>query len=193
MWRADTCSAGLACQWLTSIQTTATASTTCNIMNGKPPYNINITTAYESFPNEFDAFIQLDSWNQASIWWGAMLLSIWFQGIRAQMAHMQDPQSTFHWGDVTINFDLTANIKDIDFISYVGSFGMSNGTVHWLSSDDDHLKLDPLRIGIIVRPNHIFHSRSMDLPRLFTQWWCLIWGRRTGPTFWQTQTRFSTI
>lgn len=83
MGRADTCSDGLSCQWLTWSKTTATASTTCSIMNGNPPHNINITTTYDSFPNEFDAFNELDSWNQASIWWGAMLLSMWFQGLRA--------------------------------------------------------------------------------------------------------------
>ena len=144
MGRADTCSDGLFCQWLTWSKTTATASTTCSIMNGNPPYNINITTTYDSFPNEFDAFNELDSWNRASIWWGAMLLSMWFQGLRAQMAHMQDPQSTYDWGDITLNFDPTENIKELDFISYVGSFGMSNGTVHWLSSGEDHFRFHPL-------------------------------------------------
>ena len=144
MGRADTCSDGPSCQWLTWSKTTATASTTCSIMTADPPYMVSITTTYDSFPNEFDAFVELDSWNQASIWWGAMLLSMWFQGLRAQMAHMQDPGASYDWGDITLHFDPTANIESMDFISYVGSFGMSNGIVHWLSPDEDHFSFNPL-------------------------------------------------
>jgi hypothetical protein len=113
-------------------------------MTADPPYTVNITTTYDSFPNEFDAFVELDSWNQASIWWGAMLLSMWFQGLRAQMAHMQAPDATYDWGDITLTFDPTANIESMDFISYVGTFGMSNGTVHWLSPDEVPFSFKPL-------------------------------------------------
>lgn len=88
MGRADTCSDGLSCQWLTWSKTKATASTTCNIDKGSPPYNIKVTITYDSFPNEFDASVELDSWHQASIWSGAMLLSMWLQGLRTQMVHM---------------------------------------------------------------------------------------------------------
>jgi hypothetical protein len=113
-------------------------------MTADPPYTVNITTTYDSFPNEFDAFVELDSWNQASIWWGAILLSMWFEALRAQMAHMRDPDASYDWGDITLTFDPTANIESMDFISYVGTFGMSNGTVHWLSPDEVPFSFNPL-------------------------------------------------
>ena len=52
----------------------------------------------------------------------------------SSMAHMQDPQSTFNWGDIIL-FDSIFNTEDEDFVPYIGCFGVSNETVYWLSSD----------------------------------------------------------
>jgi hypothetical protein len=104
----------------------------CRIVSADPPYKINFTTEYNSEPNQFDAFVQLDSSSQGSLWWGAELLSMWFQALRTQMAHSESPAHvSYDWLYVTLWFDNSKDITDMDFISFLGSYAR-NGTFNWL-------------------------------------------------------------
>ncbi|KAF2095132.1 hypothetical protein NA57DRAFT_59879 [Rhizodiscina lignyota] len=142
MFRVDNCS-GPFCSWLSWRRSTATASTTCAIEAGSSS-RLNITTTWDAEPNNFDSFIQLDSREEASMWWGSVLLSMWFQSLRTQMAHSISLNDPFDWADITLGFDTSKDITSMDFITYLGSVGKNSGQLQWLNTDPNHWNFHPL-------------------------------------------------
>jgi hypothetical protein len=143
MNRADAC-AGPTCPWLSWSKSFATATTICHIAADDSTYNLNISTTYAAEPNDFGSFVELDPENQASMWWGAQLLSMWFEALRTQMGHVENPNGIYGWGDVILQFDHSKDIEDMDFISYIGHFSMGNGEFLWMTLPPDYYELLPL-------------------------------------------------
>jgi hypothetical protein len=135
MERHDPCT-GAHCSWLTWGLTTVTASASCHVPAALPAYNLNVTTKYNFMPGDYTAFAKIDPMNQGSLWWGAQLLEMWFQALRIQMAHLPPPfPEGYDWLDVSLWFDTSKEITDLDFISYVGSFA-SNGLFSWIGVNE---------------------------------------------------------
>lgn len=69
------------------------------------------------------------------------------QGLRTQMAHSQTSNGSYDWGDITLWFDHSKDIGDLDFITYLGTFGKSTGEMIWAGQDPQNQvpwKLFPL-------------------------------------------------
>jgi hypothetical protein len=141
MERYDPCSGPGKCSWLTWGPTTVTASASCNIPTAEPAYNLNITSKYTFMPADFSGFAKLDPKTQGSLWWGAQLLSMWFQALRIQMAQLElPPNQGYNWLDVTLWFDTSKEITDMDFISYLGSYSI-NGAFSWIGGNTTTMPL----------------------------------------------------
>lgn len=143
MGRADRCT-GKKCFWLSWGRTIATATTTCRVDRGNDHHNLNITTSWDANPRSFASFVNLDSWNQGSIWWGAWLLSMWFQALRTQMARMSDEVNVWDWLDVIVRFDTSKDIQDMDFINYLGSVGKASGQIVFTGNTSNIFQFVPL-------------------------------------------------